>query len=72
MIVTEFYKKRNDGVVLIRTYSSEGMMIERDGILYSAAIDPEDKNRHYTETDIPIEEPEDERGGENAASFFME
>ena len=55
MIVTEYYKTRADGVVLNRTYSDSGMMIERDGIRYSEAIDPAELNRQYTETDEPIE-----------------
>ena len=55
MIITEYYKTREDGVVLNRTYSDLGMMIERDGIRYSKAIDPADLGRTYTETDEPIE-----------------
>lgn len=55
MIITEYYKTREDGVVLIRTYSDKGMMIERDGIRYDEAIDPAELNRQYTETDEPIE-----------------
>lgn len=60
MIVTEHFRTREDGVVLIRTYSDRGMMIERDGELYSEAVDPEGMGRVYTETDIPINEPESE------------
>ena len=55
MIVTELYRTREDGVVLNRTYSDAGMMIERDGVRYSEAIDPAELNRQYTETDEPIE-----------------
>lgn len=55
MIVTEFYRTREDGVVLNRTYSDAGMMIERDGVRYAEAIDPAELNRQYTETDEPIE-----------------
>ena len=54
MIVTEFYRTREDGVVLNRTYSDAGMMIERDGVRYSEAVDPAELNRQYTETDEPI------------------
>ena len=32
-----------------------GMMIERDGVRYSEAIDPAELGRVYTETDEPIE-----------------
>ena len=48
MIVTEYYKTRTDGVVLNRTYSDSGYMIERDGMRYSEAIDPADMGRTYT------------------------
>ena len=45
---------REDGVVLNRTYSDARMMIERDGVLYSEAIDPDNLNRVYMETNVPI------------------
>jgi len=58
-IVTERYE---DSVDLVRTYSDAGMMIRQDGtgILYTEAVDPDYMNRTYTETDIPIEQPEEE------------
>jgi len=57
MIQTEYYTTRPDGVVLVRTYSDTGMMIEQDGTgaQYAEAIDPENMGRTYTETDIPVE-----------------
>lgn len=55
MIITEYFRTREDGVVLNRTYSDNGMMIERDGVRYSEAIDPAELNRQYIETDEPIE-----------------
>lgn len=58
-IVTEFYREREDGVRLVRTYSDINHYIERDGVVYSEAIDPEELNRQYTETDTPIEELEE-------------
>ena len=57
MIVTE--KVEINGVEYTRNYSDIGVMIERDDGLYEEAIDPIDTDRVYTETDIPIEEPED-------------
>ena len=60
MIITEYFKTREDGVVLNRTYSDAGYYIERDGAQYSEAIDPAEYNRQYTETDIPIEQEEPE------------
>lgn len=59
MIITEYFMTRSDGVVLNRTYSDQNMMIERDGVRYSEAVDPAELNRQYTETDEPIETPEE-------------
>lgn len=58
MIVTEYCMTRRDGVVLVRTYSDEGKYIERDGEMYEEAIDPENTERVYRETDdnIPVDE----------------
>lgn len=58
-IITEYFMTRTDGVVLNRTYSDLNMMIERDGVRYSEAVDPAELNRVYTETDEPIEVEED-------------
>lgn len=57
MIITEFFRVREDGVTLNRSYSDIGMMIRQDGtnVLYDEAIDPENMGRTYTETDTPIE-----------------
>ena len=55
MIVTEFYKTRADGVRLVRTYSDTGKLIERDGVVYEEAIDPEDSGRVYTESEMDAE-----------------
>lgn len=54
MIQTEHYMTRPDGVELTRTWSDAGMMIERDGVRYTEAIDPTHLGREYTETDEPI------------------
>lgn len=64
-IVSEYYRTRSDGVVLSRTYSDKGMMIERNGVRYEEAMDPVELNRRYTETDEPveIEEYQDGTGG---------
>lgn len=58
MIVTEYYMTRSDGVVLNRTYSDIGMMIERDGVRYDEAIDPAEFGRAYSETEeqTPVSE----------------
>jgi len=54
MIITEFFRMREDGINLYRTYSDQNMCIQRDGEIYEEAIDPEGTNRIYTETNIPI------------------
>ena len=50
-IIVEYFKTRDDGVVLNRTYSDAGLMIERDGVQYIEAVDPADLGRVYTEVD---------------------
>ena len=56
MIVTEFYRvKLPEHIRLVRTYSNEGWKIERNGILYDDAVDPEDADRVYVETDQRVD-----------------
>lgn len=38
-----------------KTYSDTGMMIERDGVRYSEAVDPTEFGRQYVETDEPVD-----------------
>lgn len=58
MIVTEFYREREDGVALYRTYSDAGLYIRQEtGTEYAEAIDVEGLHT-YTETDRPIEDEE--------------
>ena len=52
--------KEVGGVVYDYAYSDAGMMIERNGSIYSEALDPFGSGRAYTETDKPIEEHTDE------------
>ena len=54
MVKTEIVKIR--GKEYSRTYSDSGLMIERDGVQYSEAIDPVGSGRIYIETGIKIEE----------------
>ena len=72
MIIVEYYKTRKDGVVLNRTYSDSGMMIERDGVRYSEAIDPAELGRTYTETDEPIDMGTDEATVEDYQTALKE
>ena len=47
-----------NGRAFVKTYSDLGMMVERDGVRYSEAIDPAEFGRVYIETDEPIEKEE--------------
>ena len=49
-----------DNRQLRRTWSDVGFMIERDGAVYSEAVDPAEFDRVYTETDDLIEVMEDD------------
>lgn len=57
MIVREFFRTRNDGVNLYRTYSDEGYRIKQNetGVIYDEAIDVENAPYTYSETDKKIE-----------------
>lgn len=45
-----------NGKDFLHTYSDSGMLIERDGVMYSDAIDPIESGRTYTESSMSIEE----------------
>ncbi len=49
-----------NGKAFIKTFSSLGYMVEREGVQYDVAFDPAELNREYTETNIPIEGYTDE------------
>lgn len=53
-----------NGRDFVKTYSDLGMMVERDGVRYSEAIDPAEFGRQYIETDEPIEKEEIEEAVE--------
>lgn len=57
MIKREYYRTREDGVSLIRTYSDKGLKIRKVGTneIYDEAIDVENAPYTYEEMDIPIE-----------------
>ena len=61
MIKREFYKERNDGVKLYKTYSDKNYRIQKVGTdeIYDEAIDVESSNYEYIETDEKIEEVEE-------------
>ena len=70
-IVIEFYRTREDGVNLYRTYSDEGFYIRQipTGIEYSEAIDVETAPYTYEETDKPIETEEMTETEEKAKAY---
>lgn len=43
------------GKTFTHTYSDAGLYIERDGVEYAEAYDPEESGRTYTETENEIE-----------------
>ena len=61
MIVKEFYKKREDNIKLYKTYSNENYKILQveTGFIYDEAIDIENINYTYEETNEKIEEEEE-------------
>lgn len=61
MIKKEFFKIREDGVVLYRTYSDANLYIRKIGTkeVYSEAIDVADAKYTYEETDELIEVDEE-------------
>ena len=61
-IVREFYKTRNDGVNLYKTYSNEGYIIHKLNTeeYYSEAIDIENTPFKYEETKEKIVIPKEE------------
>ena len=66
MIQRQFYRTREDGVILYITFSDEGMMIEKKSTskrkeLYRTAIDVESANFEYVETDKAIEYTKEEK-----------
>ena len=66
MIKTEFFMKRSDNVILVKTYSTENFYIRQveTGLEYTEAIDIGEKvgedykptKYTYEETDKPIDE----------------
>lgn len=63
MIIRDFYRTREDGVSLYKSYSSDGYYIQKVGTdeVYIEAIDVENAPYSYVETSDKIEE-RDENG----------
>lgn len=62
MVVKEYYRTREDGVNLYRTYSDQNLYIRQveTNVEYAEAIDVENAPFTYEETDKPIEKEEEE------------
>jgi hypothetical protein len=60
MVQRDYYMRRNDGVVLYRSYSDEGYYIRQveTGNVYSEAIDVDGAPYTYEETDELIHKEE--------------
>lgn len=58
MIVKEYMKTRKDGIKLYRTYSDKNVYIKKVGTkeIYDEAIDVENNNFEYEETEDKIDE----------------
>ena len=58
MIITEFYREREDCVNLYRTFSDAGFRIENEQTheVFDEVINVEGFTHTYIETDVPIEE----------------
>ena len=61
MVIKEFFKTREDGVNLHKSYSDQNLMIRKVGTneIYASAVDIEGAPYQYEETDtpIPVREP---------------
>lgn len=56
MVIKEFYRTREDGITLYRSYSDAGFtLIRNDGVEYSEAIDVETAPYTYTESENLVE-----------------
>lgn len=61
MILREFYRTRDDGVNLYRTYSDSGYLIlqNQTGFEYAEAIDVDGAQYTYTETSTKIQDTDE-------------
>lgn len=73
MIRTDFFRQREDGVNLYRTYSNADMMILQTdtGELYEEAIDVEGSAHAYEETNTPIDIGDPPDGIAEAAAYLL-
>lgn len=69
MIITETITI--NGKEFVKTSSSLGMKIEREGTIYDEAIDLPQMNHTYTETDEPVIKDEDEEKADMRRALNM-
>ena len=62
MIQVEFFKQNNNGTKLYRTYSDQGLKIQKTGTneIYDEAIDIENSGYSYVETNEYIQDINEE------------
>ena len=58
MIITEFFREREDGINLYRTYSDRGLRVENEQTheVFDDVVNVEGFTHTYTETDEPIQD----------------
>lgn len=63
MIVTEYYREREDGIKLFRTYSDENKYVSREGeaVKYEEIICSEDRLGVFVESEEEIVNLEEDR-----------
>lgn len=73
MIKTDFYRTREDGVDLYRTYSDQNVLIHcnEDGGDYEEAVNVQNSGFTFFETDIPIPEESEEISDTEALNIIM-
>ena len=62
MVVKEFYRTRDDGIRLVRSYSDAGKKIQKVGTeeIYDEAVDLEDEPYMYMETEEDVDDDVDD------------
>lgn len=68
-VITTFYRTREDGVKLYRTYSTLGVhLVREDGVEFDEAVDVENSGHTYTEAEV---HPDEEITAEEALRIII-
>lgn len=68
-VITTFYKTREDGVKLYRTYSTLGVrLVREDGVEFAEAVDVENSGHTYAEAEV---HPDEEITAEEALRIII-